>query len=141
MRFPTLLSYRSKSVCLFFFFFNDTATTEIYTLSLHDALPITICISSSVRAGPGPPRAFGRSAPVIGAIGLTARPTPTPPIPPPLPPAPVPRPPTPPPPLPPPPPPPTLRLREATLMPPLHPGVLLVNQHHAERRPTSSAAM
>src|SRR2546430_15056162 len=29
----------SKS-CFFFFFFNDTATTEIYTLSLHDALPI-----------------------------------------------------------------------------------------------------
>src|SRR2546429_5336681 len=29
-------SYQS----LFFFFFNDTATTEIYTLSLHDALPI-----------------------------------------------------------------------------------------------------
>src|SRR6266516_823635 len=27
---------------LFFFFFNDTATTEIYTLSLHDALPISI---------------------------------------------------------------------------------------------------
>src|SRR5256885_5319424 len=26
---------------LFFFFFNDTATTEIYTLSLHDALPIS----------------------------------------------------------------------------------------------------
>src|SRR5215510_16480530 len=26
--------------CSFFFFFNDTATTEIYTLSLHDALPI-----------------------------------------------------------------------------------------------------
>src|SRR3712207_7688350 len=25
---------------LFYFFFNDTATTEIYTLSLHDALPI-----------------------------------------------------------------------------------------------------
>ena len=24
----------------FYFFFNDTATTEIYTLSLHDALPI-----------------------------------------------------------------------------------------------------
>src|SRR2546427_13274300 len=29
---------------LFFFFFNDTATTEIYTLSLHDALPILISI-------------------------------------------------------------------------------------------------
>src|SRR2546429_6808782 len=26
-----------------FFFFNDTATTEIYTLSLHDALPISLC--------------------------------------------------------------------------------------------------
>src|SRR2546429_9060477 len=26
----------------FFFFFNDTATTEIYTLSLHDALPIYV---------------------------------------------------------------------------------------------------
>src|SRR3954449_8925383 len=28
------------SLSSFFFFFNDTATTEIYTLSLHDALPI-----------------------------------------------------------------------------------------------------
>ena len=34
----------SLFVCLFrlFFFFNDTATTEIYTLSLHDALPISL---------------------------------------------------------------------------------------------------
>src|SRR5947199_9861462 len=30
---------RMRSI-LFFFFFNDTPTTEIYTLSLHDALPI-----------------------------------------------------------------------------------------------------
>ena len=30
---------------LFFFFFNDTATTEIYTLSLHDALPISFELS------------------------------------------------------------------------------------------------
>src|SRR6267143_6858583 len=29
------------ALILFFFFFNDTATTEIYTLSLHDALPIS----------------------------------------------------------------------------------------------------
>src|SRR2546430_12595110 len=29
-----------------FFFFNDTATTEIYTLSLHDALPISSAVSS-----------------------------------------------------------------------------------------------
>src|SRR2546430_16406575 len=34
---------------VFFFFFNDTATTEIYTLSLHDALPI---LRSSMRAHP-----------------------------------------------------------------------------------------
>src|SRR2546429_2706755 len=33
------LDVRAVSV-VFFFFFNDTATTEIYTLSLHDALPI-----------------------------------------------------------------------------------------------------
>src|SRR2546422_1930792 len=33
----------SISYCIFFFFFfNDTATTEIYTLSLHDALPISL---------------------------------------------------------------------------------------------------
>src|SRR2546430_7320152 len=30
--------------CLLFFFFNDTATTEIYTLSLHDALPISVVV-------------------------------------------------------------------------------------------------
>src|SRR2546422_7404622 len=29
-----------------FFFFNDTATTEIYTLSLHDALPIFLVVAS-----------------------------------------------------------------------------------------------
>src|SRR2546422_5978315 len=34
---------------LFFFFFNDTATTEIYTLSLHDALPISPLV---LRDGP-----------------------------------------------------------------------------------------
>src|SRR6266699_6982498 len=34
-------------IFLFCFFFNDTATTEIYTLSLHDALPIC-CTSSCV---------------------------------------------------------------------------------------------
>src|SRR2546426_11246576 len=40
----------------FFFFFNDTATTEIYTLSLHDALPI----SSRRRRGPCRPDAARR---------------------------------------------------------------------------------
>src|ERR1039457_4958024 len=36
---------------LFFFFFNDTATTEIYTLSLHDALPICKCTPRSGETG------------------------------------------------------------------------------------------
>src|SRR5256885_4909294 len=39
-----------------FFFFNDTATTEIYTLSLHDALPI-FAIAFSMAAGAQAPAA------------------------------------------------------------------------------------
>src|SRR3712207_7087896 len=35
-----------------FFFFNDTATTEIYTLSLHDALPISAARSSATGTAP-----------------------------------------------------------------------------------------
>src|SRR5256886_10353409 len=34
------------SIFSFFFFFNDTATTEIYTLSLHDALPISTLVAT-----------------------------------------------------------------------------------------------
>src|SRR5438105_9987677 len=40
----------THSSCYFFFFFNDTATTEIYTLSLHDALPIWGSSSRTIRA-------------------------------------------------------------------------------------------
>src|SRR5256885_16122465 len=41
MHYRTCLTYHlPHPLSLFFFFFNDTATTEIYTLSLHDALPI-----------------------------------------------------------------------------------------------------
>src|SRR5258706_251923 len=46
------MSLRARGALLLstpFFFFNDTATTEIYTLSLHDALPI------SLGTGDGPP--------------------------------------------------------------------------------------
>src|SRR2546430_16425435 len=43
----TALSYTSS-----FFFFNDTATTEIYTLSLHDALPIWDIDFAETRDGP-----------------------------------------------------------------------------------------
>ena len=38
-------------VAFLFFFFNDTATTEIYTLSLHDALPILLPGKSQVLQG------------------------------------------------------------------------------------------
>src|SRR5207249_10796511 len=64
-------------ICVFFFFFNDPAPPEIYTLSLHDALPISprpfACRSagcargapgsggSSPRPCPGPPGREGRS--------------------------------------------------------------------------------
>ena len=34
----------AKLLLCVFFFFNDTATTEIYTLSLHDALPIWLLV-------------------------------------------------------------------------------------------------
>src|SRR3712207_9352747 len=43
------LYYSARPVI--FFFFNDTATTEIYTLSLHDALPILLLPAGQV--GPG----------------------------------------------------------------------------------------
>src|SRR3989442_7683370 len=53
----------SGSALCSFFFFNDTATTEIYTLSLHDALPISALpdrlgraghlLAEADRAGPG----------------------------------------------------------------------------------------
>src|ERR1041385_5795978 len=41
----------SLCLILFFFFFNDTATTEIYTLSLHDALPISELDRHQARLG------------------------------------------------------------------------------------------
>src|SRR5256885_16950698 len=43
----------------FFFFFNDTATTEIYTLSLHDALPISNPHARSDRAARRSQSLFG----------------------------------------------------------------------------------
>src|SRR2546421_12170267 len=41
----TFFTHTCSRCLLFFFFFNDTATTEIYTLSLHDALPISNVVS------------------------------------------------------------------------------------------------
>src|SRR6266702_5127220 len=45
----------------FFFFFKDTATTEIYTLSLHDALPISPSVTSSPAAVPRSPPCRSRT--------------------------------------------------------------------------------
>src|SRR2546422_10989769 len=50
-----------------FFFFNDTATTEIYTLSLHDALPISV--GAGRAAAPPAPRRTGAHAPRVGQGG------------------------------------------------------------------------
>src|SRR5687768_17945848 len=47
---------------LFCFFFNDTATTEIYTLSLHDALPISSGSSCSRPCSAGSSRSTSRSS-------------------------------------------------------------------------------
>src|SRR6266566_9828708 len=70
---------------LFFFFFNDTATTEIYTLSLHDALPIRgssrgccpvpPCTSMRLvgRAGPGDPRSEEHTSELQSPCNLVCR--------------------------------------------------------------------
>src|SRR2546427_11392955 len=71
------MMYISVAYC-HIFFFNDTATTEIYTLSLHDALPICDTASSPPTVSPG---SWRRSAttPDSGAgtaVGLADRPNP-----------------------------------------------------------------
>src|SRR5438876_10886747 len=43
----SIMLLAGKLLMLLFFFFNDTATTEIYTLSLHDALPICGFLTAS----------------------------------------------------------------------------------------------
>src|SRR2546425_8496575 len=45
-----------------FFFFNDTATTEIYTLSLHDALPISVSLIIRTVSSPPPTRMSATTA-------------------------------------------------------------------------------
>src|SRR2546430_7733463 len=53
----------------FFFFFNDTATTEIYTLSLHDALPI--CLFSTVGMSCSRPSCLIRCATQLRPFAIT----------------------------------------------------------------------
>src|SRR2546430_13563696 len=45
------VAQKNQSSTSRFFFFNDTATTEIYTLSLHDALPISPIATIRARSG------------------------------------------------------------------------------------------
>src|SRR2546427_12338006 len=58
--FPFSLAFFFYTLCclffFLFFFFNDTATTEIYTLSLHDALPISLAQSRFVDLDHADPR-------------------------------------------------------------------------------------
>src|SRR5438445_10942981 len=62
-------SFSVTYVC--FFFFNDTATTEIYTLSLHDALPIS---RTGARSLPYARTVVcGRSAPTRARVGAEDR--------------------------------------------------------------------
>src|SRR5207249_8609255 len=58
-----LLSPHRYCPLLFLFFFNDTAPTEIYTLSLHDALPISMFLGVPLRVGTR----------TIGALAFRAR--------------------------------------------------------------------
>src|SRR5256886_16322804 len=55
---------------MMFFFFNDTATTEIYTLSLHDALPI----STIARSTSSPVRSPKRRKIASGCYSMRTRP-------------------------------------------------------------------
>src|SRR3712207_7555507 len=62
---------RSWTIWIFFiFFFNDTATTEIYTLSLHDALPIW---EAGRRDAAGDEAALDRGPPAIPGRVLPLR--------------------------------------------------------------------
>src|SRR2546427_2097285 len=57
------------SVYSLFFFFNDTATTEIYTLSLHDALPIYDRTGTASPPPPPPSHAPRRGRRAVAASG------------------------------------------------------------------------
>src|SRR2546430_12458237 len=56
-----------------FFFFNDTATTEIYTLSLHDALPISLSFAINADSDTPPHIITKKVSPTITATDLVIR--------------------------------------------------------------------
>src|SRR3989475_10448317 len=65
---PLLFVLQLHAFIIFFFFFNDTATTEIYTLSLHDALPIYSDPADTYNAV----AAFDDISGVVDQLGLTS---------------------------------------------------------------------
>src|SRR3712207_8297857 len=56
-----------------FFFFNDTATTEIYTLSLHDALPILSGTTEAARQAAQTLERDGKGGERVSVIDSTSR--------------------------------------------------------------------
>src|SRR3546814_19824172 len=70
-----MVTVLSCVVCVYFFFFNDTATTEIYTdchtLSLHDALPIC-CWTPRTISGP-PTMPLERCLPALKLMSVGRR--------------------------------------------------------------------
>src|SRR5688572_31416105 len=61
------------AIMLLFFFFNDPATTQIYTLSLHDALPISSLSFQADSFSPSAPVGFlNVEPPVFSRIGCEA---------------------------------------------------------------------
>src|SRR5688572_31760917 len=56
-------------VTFVFFFFNDTATTEIYTLSLHDALPISVCWGEDERQAKRTAHEWWPTSAIPGQLG------------------------------------------------------------------------
>src|SRR3712207_7472486 len=62
-------------VLLIVFFFNDTATTEIYTLSLHDALPISTAATSTPPTSSASPSSATSPSPAAGPPSTPAWPT------------------------------------------------------------------
>src|SRR3989454_9262487 len=65
---------RVRLLCIpLIFFFNDTATTEIYTLSLHDALPICSSRPRTTGSAWGSPSATRSSSSTAGPSTWTAR--------------------------------------------------------------------
>src|SRR5438034_8855050 len=59
----------SRHCLSFFFFFNDTATTEIYTLSLHDALPISQWVTRTIQWWRRTGARTGGGAAFAGGVG------------------------------------------------------------------------